>query len=785
MSLGREINNFRIKTLGLEPIRVGQSGWNILNYHQVPFVKMWSPSLVPKPKDWPAHVDVVGTFFPADNAHQAVPYAPSSDLKHFLNSAATPTVCVGFGSMVVDDLEGVIALFLQAAALLNVRIIVQIGWSTISADRFNEMASHAQRNAEAVHKAEEINDLSESLIFPKLPEKALNNSMAASQSVPSREDVERGSLGEWLMEKLSFTFPNLPAVVKQESASASRDWDWAEVDYDATLREGNISSASDEQPIVSSSTDRKAAAWNASSDAFFMGPCPHDWLFQQVNAVVHHGGAGTTAMGLRYGQPTWICPFFGDQFFWGERIHTAGLGARPCPVQQLTLEIVLQSLEVLLFNTKVRDACKKMSEVMKLEDGVGGAVQAFYRHLPLQNMVCDLSLFRKSIGHDMELDLAEVFCTDCGLKMSKQAFQVLHALPALCNKDHHCRPCVYMDYSMQAASSATEGLMLGVGGLVHEMVGGLADATADPLTGIYAHGLQGGIDGVISGVHSLLHRPVVGSNVLYSRLKEGLVIYQELLRKNGEDDGDGSPSDIGGSLRSVLLVDKDSNHAYSALQHGRTSSGNNKRIVQGTSTTSALTNDLRRQRIKVRSECRRRSPSTEPALALPFNDDVQPSDRADSKEGNGEQAFQQFSDRLRDLTMFDGNYGTRVDPQDGFEVETTVEGLDDGAVALSPARHPAQGIPLSLSLLVPDDPIREQPLRTQAGPDVYTESPLLGSFYLQHRQSEVISALPLPPAPLTPSAPFSAPWTSAAVVDASERAQSALALFRRLGARRR
>lgn len=47
-------------------------------------------------------------------------------------------------------------------------------------------------------------------------------------------------------------------------------------------------------------------------DIFFIGDCPHEWLFQQVAAVVHHGGAGTTACGLRYGRPTAIVPFFGE-----------------------------------------------------------------------------------------------------------------------------------------------------------------------------------------------------------------------------------------------------------------------------------------------------------------------------------------------------------------------------------------------------------------------------------------------------------------------------------------
>jgi sterol 3beta-glucosyltransferase len=48
---------------------------------------------------------------------------------------------------------------------------------------------------------------------------------------------------------------------------------------------------------------------------------PHDWLFSKVRGVVHHGGSGTTAAGLRAGVPCVIRPFFGDQFFWGARVQ--------------------------------------------------------------------------------------------------------------------------------------------------------------------------------------------------------------------------------------------------------------------------------------------------------------------------------------------------------------------------------------------------------------------------------------------------------------------------------
>jgi UDP:flavonoid glycosyltransferase YjiC (YdhE family) len=51
-----------------------------------------------------------------------------------------------------------------------------------------------------------------------------------------------------------------------------------------------------------------------------LGNIPHDWLFdkERVAAVVHHGGAGTTAIGLAKGRPTVVIPFFGDQGFWGQ-----------------------------------------------------------------------------------------------------------------------------------------------------------------------------------------------------------------------------------------------------------------------------------------------------------------------------------------------------------------------------------------------------------------------------------------------------------------------------------
>ena len=62
-------------------------------------------------------------------------------------------------------------------------------------------------------------------------------------------------------------------------------------------------------------------------DCIAVGDVSHDVLFPRVAAVVHHGGAGTTAAAARAGVPQVITPMFGDQFYWASRIVALGVGA--------------------------------------------------------------------------------------------------------------------------------------------------------------------------------------------------------------------------------------------------------------------------------------------------------------------------------------------------------------------------------------------------------------------------------------------------------------------------
>ncbi|POO03020.1 UDP-glucuronosyl/UDP-glucosyltransferase [Trema orientale] len=81
---------------------------------------------------------------------------------------------------------------------------------------------------------------------------------------------------------------------------------------------------------------------------YLLDNCPHDWLFPRCSAVVHHGGAGTTAAGLKAACPTTVVPFFGDQPFWGERVHARGVGPAPIPVEEFSLDKLVDAIRFML-----------------------------------------------------------------------------------------------------------------------------------------------------------------------------------------------------------------------------------------------------------------------------------------------------------------------------------------------------------------------------------------------------------------------------------------------------
>ncbi|OEL38900.1 Sterol 3-beta-glucosyltransferase UGT80B1 [Dichanthelium oligosanthes] len=266
------INDFR-KKLNLPPIAYFSTYHGSISH--LPTGYMWSPQLMPKPKDWGPLVDVVGYCF----LNLGTKYQPPPELSQWLEQGPKP-IYIGFGSMPLDDEKKVTATILDALRETGQRGIISRGW---------------------------------------------------------------GALG---------SFSEVPV------------------------------------------------------DVFILEDCPHDWLFPRCAAVVsllfqachrgamyemtknsdqivHHGGAGTTAAGLIAGCPTTIVPFFGDQFFWAERVHARGVGPAPIPIAALTVEALSNAIRFML-DSEVKSRAMELAIAIGNEDGVAAAVDAFHRHLPLE-----------------------------------------------------------------------------------------------------------------------------------------------------------------------------------------------------------------------------------------------------------------------------------------------------------------------------------------------------------------------------------------------------------------
>src|SRR5690606_19464725 len=110
-------------------------------------------------------------------------------------------------------------------------------------------------------------------------------------------------------------------------------------------------------------------------NVFMLDQAPHDWLFPRVSAVVHHGGAGTTAAGLRAGKPTVIVPFIADQPFWGRVVHELGVGTAPIPQKQLTVDALTAALNRVVHDADMRRRAEALGEKLRGEDGIGCAVE--------------------------------------------------------------------------------------------------------------------------------------------------------------------------------------------------------------------------------------------------------------------------------------------------------------------------------------------------------------------------------------------------------------------------
>ncbi|GGU84279.1 glycosyl transferase family 1 [Streptomyces albospinus] len=110
-------------------------------------------------------------------------------------------------------------------------------------------------------------------------------------------------------------------------------------------------------------------------DVFFVNEMPHEQVFPLMAAIVHHGGAGTTASALRSGRPQVVCPFTFDQPFWARRMHALGLAPAPLPQYDLTAGRLAEALSRVVRDRELAQGAEQFGLRAAAQDGVGKAVE--------------------------------------------------------------------------------------------------------------------------------------------------------------------------------------------------------------------------------------------------------------------------------------------------------------------------------------------------------------------------------------------------------------------------
>ncbi|KAK3002614.1 hypothetical protein RJ639_022177 [Escallonia herrerae] len=370
------INDVRKKKLKLRPVTYlsGSQG----SESDVPHGYIWSPHLVPKPKDWGPKVDVVGFCF----LDLASNYEPPESLLNWLNVGTRP-IYIGFGSLPVQEPEKMTQIIVQALEITGQRGIINKGWGGLgdlaepkdfiySLDNIPHDWLFLQCAAVTFSGIASVGFIG----LDGSSERFGNDSIGSASESPLEMSSTSGN-ANGRVSKLKMMKPN-SVFVGMRIAGEKRE---RVMDGLRTMFPW---------PAIVARDPSAMAIFLLLGQGWSSIPVRTWWFSMKLLALlfgmtrlftVHHGGAGTTAAGLKAACPTTIVPFFGDQPFWGERVHARGVGPAPIPVDEFSLPKLVEAINYMLDPT-VKARAVELAKAMENEDGVTGAVKAFLKHLP-------------------------------------------------------------------------------------------------------------------------------------------------------------------------------------------------------------------------------------------------------------------------------------------------------------------------------------------------------------------------------------------------------------------
>lgn len=115
---------------------------------------------------------------------------------------------------------------------------------------------------------------------------------------------------------------------------------------------------------------------------------PYEKLFPLCQAIMHHGGIGTTSECLRAGKPFVIYPILhpiGDQLFWGRQSYKLKIALKPTPLAKLTEIQFIEDIKSLITNSNIQINSQSFQTTILNENGIEKAVQIIEESLYFSN----------------------------------------------------------------------------------------------------------------------------------------------------------------------------------------------------------------------------------------------------------------------------------------------------------------------------------------------------------------------------------------------------------------
>jgi sterol 3beta-glucosyltransferase len=118
-----------------------------------------------------------------------------------------------------------------------------------------------------------------------------------------------------------------------------------------------------------------------SDSCIVVDAVPFEWLLPRVRLMVHHGGAGTSAVVLRAGRPSIVLPSCFDQQFWAHALGRLGAATRPLDPHRVTATALSGAICEAISDRRYATNAERCRDEMRNEDGVRCAVEVLRRHL--------------------------------------------------------------------------------------------------------------------------------------------------------------------------------------------------------------------------------------------------------------------------------------------------------------------------------------------------------------------------------------------------------------------